>query len=40
MGIPAVVGVKQVTRILSSGDRVLLNGAEGTIKILKKAKKE
>jgi pyruvate,water dikinase len=37
MGIPAVVGVKQATKILSTGDRVLLNGAEGTIKILKKA---
>jgi len=39
MGIPAVVGVKQVTKILSSGDRVLLNGAEGTVRILEKAKK-
>jgi len=40
MGIPAVVGVKQATRILSSGDRVLLNGAEGTVKILQKANKQ
>ncbi len=37
MGIPAVVGVKQATKILATGDRVLLNGAEGTIKILEKA---
>lgn len=37
MGIPAVVGVKNATRLLFSGDRVLLNGAEGTIKILEKA---
>lgn len=40
MGIPAVVGVKQATKILSSGDRVLLNGAEGTIKILEKTGKQ
>lgn len=39
MGIPAVVGVKNATRILNSGDKVLLNGAEGTIRILEKAKK-
>ena len=38
MGIPAVVGVKQATKILSTGDRVLLNGAEGTVKILEKAR--
>jgi phosphohistidine swiveling domain-containing protein len=37
MGIPAVVGAKQATKILSSGDIVLLNGAEGTVKILQKA---
>ena len=37
MGIPAVVGAKNATKILSSGDRVLLNGAEGTVKILEKA---
>lgn len=40
MGIPAIVGVKQATKILSNGDRVLLNGAEGTIKILEKAGKQ
>ncbi|MBM3244324.1 MAG: hypothetical protein FJZ15_00830 [Candidatus Omnitrophica bacterium] len=40
MGIPAVVGVKQATKILSTGDRVLLNGAEGTIKILEKASRQ
>lgn len=38
MGIPAVVGVKNATEILSSGDRVLLNGSEGTVRILNKAK--
>lgn len=37
MGIPAVVGVKNATKLLVSGDRVVLNGSEGTIKILKKA---
>ncbi len=36
MGIPAVVGVKNATAILQSGDRVILNGAAGTIKILPK----
>lgn len=40
MGIPAVVGVKNATKILNSGDRVLLNGAEGTIEILQKAKRQ
>lgn len=40
MGIPAVVGVKNATKLLASGDRVLLNGAEGTIQILKKADKQ
>lgn len=39
MGIPAVVGVKNATKLLASGDRVMLNGAEGTIKILEKANK-
>ncbi|MCM8814295.1 MAG: PEP-utilizing enzyme [Candidatus Omnitrophica bacterium] len=37
MGIPAVVGVKQATQVLASGDRVVLNGAEGTIKIVEKS---
>ncbi|MDD5194959.1 MAG: PEP-utilizing enzyme, partial [Candidatus Omnitrophica bacterium] len=37
MGIPAVVGAKHATEILSNGDRVLLNGSEGTVKILEKA---
>jgi pyruvate,water dikinase len=32
MGIPAVVGVKNATRILSTGDRVILDGAKGTVK--------
>jgi rifampicin phosphotransferase len=40
MGIPAVVGVKNATKLLHSGDRVLLNGAQGTIKILDKANKQ
>lgn len=35
MGIPAVVGVKNATKILKTGEKVILNGAEGTIKILK-----
>lgn len=37
MGIPAVVGVKNATKILSNGDRVRLDGAEGIITILQKA---
>ncbi len=37
MGIPAVVGVKNATKILGDGDRVRLNGAEGLITILHKA---
>lgn len=40
MGIPAVVGVKNAAKILASGDRVLLNGGEGTIKIIEKANKQ
>jgi pyruvate,water dikinase len=39
MGIPAVVGVKNATQILSSGDRVVLDGSEGTIKILQRGSK-
>jgi pyruvate,water dikinase len=31
MGIPAVIGVKNATKIFSSGDRVRLDGAKGTI---------
>lgn len=34
MGIPAVVGVRDATRILCDGDRVRLNGADGTVTIL------
>lgn len=36
MGIPTVVGVKNATQVLSSGDKVVLNGAEGTVKILQR----
>ncbi|MBD3246680.1 MAG: hypothetical protein GF333_06665 [Candidatus Omnitrophica bacterium] len=32
MGIPAVVGAAHATRILSTGDHVVLNGAEGTVR--------
>lgn len=34
MGIPCVVGVKDAAKILKTGDRVLLNGSEGTIQIV------
>jgi pyruvate,water dikinase len=34
MGIPAIVGVRDATRILKSGDRVVLDGAQGMVKIL------
>lgn len=37
MGIPAVVGVKNATKILGNGDRVRLDGAEGRITILHRA---
>jgi len=37
MGIPAVVGVKNATRILRTGDTVWLDGARGVIKIVKRA---
>ena len=36
MGIPAVIGVKNATKILATGDRVILDGAKGTIQIVKK----
>ena len=36
MGIPAIVGVKNATRILKTGDRIRLNGADGSIEIIKK----
>lgn len=36
MGIPAVIGVKNATKILSSGDIVELDGAKGTIRIIRK----
>ena len=34
MGIPAVVGVKDATRILCDGDRVVLDGAAGTVTVV------
>ena len=34
MGIPAVIGVKNATKIFKSGDRVRLDGTKGTIEIL------
>lgn len=37
MGIPAVVGVRGAATLLHDGDRVRLNGADGTITILAKA---
>ncbi|MDH4233213.1 MAG: PEP-utilizing enzyme, partial [Nitrospirota bacterium] len=37
MGIPTVVGVKNATRILRTGDTVRLNGGNGEIKIVQKA---
>lgn len=37
MGIPAVVGVKDATRILRTGDTVRLDGAAGTVEILQRA---
>ncbi len=40
MGIPAVVGVKHATEILSNGDLVSLNGGEGVITVLQKADKQ
>jgi len=35
MGIPAVIGVKNATKIFASGDRVRLDGSKGTLQILK-----
>jgi len=37
MGIPTVVGVKNATKVLRTGDIVRLNGASGEITIVKKA---
>jgi rifampicin phosphotransferase len=36
MGIPTVIGVKNATQILATGDRVILDGAKGTIQIVKR----
>lgn len=36
MGIPTVIGVKDATKIFTSGDQVILDGAKGTIQIVKK----
>jgi pyruvate,water dikinase len=35
MGIPAVVGVKNATRLLRDGDRVRLDGSTGTITLMR-----
>jgi rifampicin phosphotransferase len=35
LGIPAIVGIPNVTKILNSGDVVRMNGEQGTIEILK-----
>ena len=37
MGIPAVVGVRDLVRTIRTGDRVRLDGAKGTIEILARA---
>lgn len=37
MGIPCVVSVPRVTRLLATGDRVSVNGSAGTIKLITKA---
>jgi phosphohistidine swiveling domain-containing protein len=37
MGIPTVVGVKNATRLLRTGDRVKLDGASGEIRIMQRA---
>jgi pyruvate,water dikinase len=34
LGIPAIVGVKDVTRLLKTGDHILMDGSKGTIKQL------
>ena len=36
MGIPAVVGVKDATRKLKTGDEVRLNGSTGKIEVVKR----
>jgi len=36
MGIPTVIGVKNATKILATGDRVILDGAKGTVQIVKR----
>jgi pyruvate,water dikinase len=36
-GIPAVVNVKQATSVLRTGDRVEIDGARGTVRILERA---
>ena len=35
LGIPSITGVKNITDILKSGDRIIMNGNTGEIKILK-----
>ncbi|MEL7534897.1 MAG: PEP-utilizing enzyme, partial [Bacteroidota bacterium] len=35
LGIPVVVGIPSATQIFASGDRLRLNGSEGTVEVLK-----
>jgi rifampicin phosphotransferase len=35
-GIPAVVGIEKATEIIKDGDRIIVNGTEGYVKILGK----
>ena len=38
LGIPSIVGVKNLTKLLKTGDRVTMNGKTGEIKIESRAK--
>ncbi|MGE0172376.1 MAG: phosphoenolpyruvate synthase [Oligoflexales bacterium] len=38
LGIPAIVGIPNVTKILNSGDLVRMNGEQGSVEIIKTAK--
>lgn len=38
LGIPSIVGVKNITNILKTGDRIMLNGDTGSIEILEDEK--
>lgn len=37
-GIPAVVGVNDITKLIKSGDKIRVNGSEGYVEIIEKAK--